>query len=88
VTERGPNRWSHEQFERILKSTPRISCSFGVATVHSNKTGRWTTVILFHDDDKGAFSHVFELESDSEAYHLAKLLIDSREKVKELIKGE
>lgn len=84
------NTWSDEKFQRLLGQCAGIvSCSFGVCTIRSKKTGRWSTVIIFNDDDDEArkFTFAFELGADHEAFHLAKMLVESREVVKRLAAG-
>lgn len=81
------NAWSPEEFEKNLRQAPaRISCAWGVGTVRSKSTRRWTTALVFHDDDHNQFSYCFEFESEGEVYHLAKLLLDTRDFIKKKLK--
>lgn len=72
----GRNGWTAEHFDKALKKAGKIiTCSWGVAAVRDKKTGTSQPVIIFHDDDGGAFAYAFSIDGKEDALALCSDLL-------------
>lgn len=80
------NAWDERKFRMaITKAGKTIECSWGVAGIRDRKSGEMQTVVVFHDDDKGAFAHAFGFTSREE---VAMLCTDLMRMADRIHKGE
>ena len=78
----GRNAWTDQDFRRAITQAGRIiSCSFGVVGLTSKKDKKTKTVLVFRDDDAGAFAYAFEFKDLEEVTWLCHDLLKMQERI-------